>query len=445
MPKSWSDAVKQCHEHPRKVNGRWCSCRSGGWRYRMGLPDPVTGLVGRPTWSETFPTKDAADRNQRAVRQAISDNTYVQDRGYTVAEYLEQWLELKKTLGRKPSTVQGYEGVIRVHLISKLGRHRLRDLRPDHVQGMLDLIAREPARSWGKQHVTPTAGTLVNVRAVLRAALNDAVRRQLITRNVATLVALPAAKRRKPVALTDDRLRLFLEEAAGHPFELLWFVVSVYGMRRGESCGLRWRDVDETRRVIEIRQTIVDVEGAHECDTCGGSHRRILFDTPKSLAGERIYPLVPAVASALAEQRRRQDAQRELHGRDYRDHDLVFALPDGSPIRPDAVSNQFRAVIKRSGAAEGLDRVPSLKALRSTAVTNLHEAGTPLEVISRVTGHSGGEVTRTHYLHVSAERTRLEFGALADRIGPKWSGRSDHQSDHRASEEPAEDEGETVN
>ncbi len=44
----------------------------------------------------------------------------------------------------------------------------------------------------------------------------------------------------------------------------------------------------------------------------------------------------------------------------------------------------------------------------------LDEAGAPLEVISKVTGHSGGDVTRDHYLSVSAERTRREFETVAD-------------------------------
>lgn len=79
MPRSRSDAVKACNKHPRKVNGRWCKCRTG-WRYRMGLPDPVTGIVGRPECSTVFPTKEAADAHQRETRQAITDQLIFRDR-----------------------------------------------------------------------------------------------------------------------------------------------------------------------------------------------------------------------------------------------------------------------------------------------------------------------------------------------------------------------------
>ena len=98
------------------------------------------------------------------------------------------------------------------------------------------------------------------------------------------------------------------------------------------------------------------------------------------------------------------------------DSQPVRAATWAPPPRPDWVSRQFRRLMRESGAGEGFDSMPSLKALRSTMVTNLHEAGTPLEVISKVTGHAGGEVTRDHYLAVSAERTRLEFQAVANRL-----------------------------
>jgi intergrase/recombinase len=90
--------------------------------------------------------------------------------------------------------------------------------------------------------------------------------------------------------------------------------------------------------------------------------------------------------------------------------------------------------MRESGAAKGLAKLPSIKALRSTMVTNLHEAGAPLEVISKVTGHAGGEVTREHYLRVSAERTRSEFDTVSRRLLDS-SGRSDHQSDQPADPE----------
>ena len=361
----------------------------------------------------------------------------------TVAELLEDFMKRRRQAGRKDTTLTNYQRVIENHLVPHLGSHRLTHLRPDHIEAMLHVIRSSPSLKSRRLRNSgaPGAGTLVNIRAVLRAALNDAVRRQLVPRNVAALVELPTPRRRAPIALDDARLKLFLTTAADHPLEILWALVAVYGLRRGEIAGLRWDEIDESQRLIVVRTTVLDVDGIHPCPYCDRGHRRIKFDTTKTPAGERVYPLVPVATAALQEQRRRQGHDKDLYGTDYADHGLVFAQPDGDPWRPEWISNQFHQVMKASGAADGLESIPSLKALRSTMVTNLHEAGTPIEVISRITGHSGGEVTRNHYLKIAAERTRREFTDVSERFGTRWSGRSDRQSDQPGAEPEGREEG----
>jgi integrase len=427
MPRSWSEALKACRAHPRRTGGRWCSCRVG-WRYRLGLPDPVTGVVGRPKWSRTFPTKDAADADQRAVRTAIANGTFTADRGITVEVFLQDWLNRKEAAGRKTSTVVGYRRIVQNHLVPRIGRHRLGALRPAHVQAMLDAIAAAPSLRSGKGEEPVTAGTLRNIRACLRAALSDAERQGLVPRNVAKLVELPTVKRRPAVTVAADRLALFLGYVETDPLEALWLMDMVYGMRRAELMGIGWTSIDDAAKVIRVEQTLLEIEGDHACPHCRRTHKRLLFDTPKSAAGERVYPLVPEIEAALFEQRRRQDHDREVYGSDYVDHGLVFAEADGNPMRPSRVSDAFKRIMRASGAADGLDRVPSLKALRSSMVTALHEEGVALEVISTVTGHADTRVTRDHYLAVSAERARVEFGAIATRLS---GNRSDRLSDQQ--------------
>ena len=311
----------------------------------MGVPDPVTGIVGKrrckPRWSESFPTREAADADQRRLRQQIADGAYVQDQGMTLAEYLPMWLDGKRKASRKDTTVDGYAGVIENHLIPHLGKHRLGRLRADHVQAMLDAIARQPALSRKArtdartgESIQPdpvTAGTLVNIRAALRTALFEAMRKQLVQRNMATLVTTPTPRRAKPLALQSQRLQAFTRDTRGGSLESLFFLVAVYGLRRAEVAGLRWENVDAGNKLIWVRTTLVEVKGYHLCPYCGLRHRRMRFDTPKSAAGERIYPLVPSVAAALTEQRTRQQEERDLYGDDYSDHGMVFAKPDGTP------------------------------------------------------------------------------------------------------------------
>jgi cytoskeletal protein RodZ len=83
------------------------------------------------------------------------------------------------------------------------------------------------------------------------------------------------------------------------------------------------------------------------------------------------------------------------------------------PIRP--ITRTTRVSSLRTA---GLSAVPSLKSMRSTAVTNLHAEGVALEVIANVTGHVDETVTREHYLAVTAENTRRGFETLAERLRP---------------------------
>lgn len=434
MPRSWSEARKACRRHPDgRVGDRACPCRVG-WRYRMGTPDPVTGRVGKPQWSQTFPTKRAADDDQTRVRKAIAEGTFTHDQGMTVGEHLDDWLARKTAAGRKLTTIEGYRTIIEARLKPAVGHHRLGRFTQHHAQAMLDRFAAEPSQGKGKGHRTITAGTLANIRACLRAALNDAMRQGRVMRNVAKLVELPPACSPAPVAIDDERMRLWLDYAVAvdDPLAPLWLCCSVYGPRRGELLGLRRTDVDTKGKLIRVRQELVDVRGEHACPHCGRTHKRLRFDTVKSAAGDRTWPLVPEVEAALMVLQLRQDAERELYGDDYADHGLVFAQPDGMPWRPDWVSREFKRLFVASGSAAGLDKVPSLKALRSTSVSALSAEGAPIEVVSKVTGHADDGVTREHYLSVSAERVRTEYEAISARL----SGRCDRHGDHRASSGP---------
>jgi hypothetical protein len=273
------------------------------------------------------------------------------------------------------------------------------------------------------------------VRAVLRSALSDAMRRGLIVRNPAALVELPAARKPAPISIDNERLGIWLAhvETVEDPLSPLWLMVAVCGPRRS------WTAIDSAQKLIHVTRELLEVAGMHPSPQCGTEHKRLLFDTPKTTAGERMWPLVPVIEAALLAHRLRQDDDRKLYGEDYADHDLVFARPDGTPWSPDWISKQFKAT---SGAAAGMDRVPPIKALRSTSVTALHEAGVSLEVIDKVIGHAGTQVTKDHYLAVSAERVRSEYEAIATRLGGSdRPGRSDRLSDQHPDSDVSHAEG----
>jgi hypothetical protein len=79
---------------------------------------------------------------------------------------------------------------------------------------------------------------------VLWASLNNAVREELISRNVAALIRVPKPRRRKVKPWSADEVRAFLESArkSGDPLYAAYVLILVLGLRRGEVLGLRWED-----------------------------------------------------------------------------------------------------------------------------------------------------------------------------------------------------------
>lgn len=130
------------------------------------------------------------------------------------------------------------------------------------------------------------------------------------------------------------------------------------GLRAGEACGLRWRDVTLTRE--RPRLSVV-----WQLDKWGGLVR------PKSPTARRTIPLRPEVVEALEDWRARQRTWANRLGDEWRnEHDLVFTTRSGGPVWTRNVSRVFTKVQKEARVNHG-----SLKTLRSTVATQLAEAG----------------------------------------------------------------------
>ena len=139
----------------------------------------------------------------------------------TLGEYLPQWLASRRKI--EPGTARGYESHIRVHLIPHLGGIALEKLRVEHIEAMFTAIAdRNTAVEIARQSEDPeiratvkgarTTGpaTMQRIRATLRKALNDAIRKsnnRLIDFNPAAHVELPSGTRPKARVWTDKAVQ----------------------------------------------------------------------------------------------------------------------------------------------------------------------------------------------------------------------------------------------
>ncbi len=290
----------------------------------------------------------------------------------TVAAFLTEWLE---GLQVRPGTAIAYWRNVQRYIIPAIGKVRLQRLRPEQVDAML----REKAKTLSPQSVQ-------HVRAVLRTALNRAVRRGILLRNAAALADAPHVEQYEATFLTVAKARAFLAAANGERLEALYTVALSLGLRQGEALALRWDDLDGS--TITVSKSLQRIPG----------HGLQLME-PKTKRSRRAPSMPEGVVRALRAHRVRQHEERIAAGTDWEDRGLVFCTMLGRPLSATHVVNgSFRRIARKAGAPAGL----RFHDLRHSSASLLLAQGVPARTVMEVLGHSTLAMT-TRYQHVASE------------------------------------------
>ena len=330
-----------------------------------------------------FATKgDAQDYLQKTMH-AVHTGEYVEPARLTLAEYLlDRWLPTIETSIR-PTTFDSYTRQLKLHVIPHLGRVQLQQLSADDLDRLYAELLKRGRRD-GKGGLSPK--TVHYVHTTLHKALRDAVRKQLLARNVADAAGPPRTRQsgeRELQTWNPEQIRTFLAALRGHRLEVAYLLAVTTGMRRGEVLGLRWRDIDFRQRRLAVRQTL------------GLVNYKLSFGAPKTVRSRRTISLDPATLAALSNHHTRQQVEKATDGATYHDQDLVFAKADGSPINPDYFSQCF----DRTVAKLPVPRI-RLHDLRHTHATLGLQAGVPAKIMSERLGHASVGFTLDVYTHV---------------------------------------------
>jgi len=349
--------------------------------------DPVTGKEQR-RWHPAGTDRAEAERLMKKL--AAAETRRVEGvRSLTVGAYLtSQWLPAKK-LHLATSTYRGYERNVQLHVLPTLGRTGLRRLRYQQLESLYDSL------------LHPTSGkglspkTVYEIHLLIRNALADALRRGLVTRNVALVARAPKQRSLQKIegqAWTDEQLRTFLRTAAGHRFFPILWLTAMTGMRRNEVLGLKWSDIDTKKRRLSLNRGLVAV--GYELHQTRGKTRN----------ARRSIDLDDTTISVLEGWRAFQAAEFAAVGITS-DEGWVFTDGDGNPIHPHALYQSFRRIVANAD-------IPPLRFhdLRHTHGSLLIKEGVPVKVVSERLGHGHIAHTIQTYQHLlpgmSAEAAR---------------------------------------
>lgn len=287
----------------------------------------------------------------------------------TTGDYLESWVNEARDI--RATTRHGYQAVVTTHLVPAIGSIRLSALTPADVETMLSELA-----------PTMAPKTLRNIHAVLRRALQQAVRTGRAERNVAAreFVDTPKVPVVEPRALTQDEVGRLLkvlaakrtaDAPAGDRIDALVIAALGTGLRMGELLGLAWEDIGKDH--LTVRQALVD-------------HHR---EDPKTERSKRRVPLSVPVIEALERQRARQIAEGFIPVKTG----PVMTNHRGKPLSGDWATHHFYLLLDEAK----IKRLP-FKNLRTTYSTRLFEAGVSDRTIADLMGHTRTATTQKHYI-----------------------------------------------
>lgn len=206
--------------------------------------------------------------------------------------------------------------------------------------------------------------------------------------------------------MQESEIRALLGAAEGTRMGTPVLLAAYTGMRRGELLALRWAAVDFENQCVAVREAL-------EVTKAFG----LRFKSPKSKQSRRVIPLDPAASAALEKHRSEQDAKRDLLGRAYKEHDLVFCRDDGSPWCPSAFSSAFVHVARRA-KVDGF----RLHDLRHAFATFILTNGAAVSETQALLGHSSARLTLDTYSHLVEGAGRAAVLRLGQALRPTQEG-----------------------
>ncbi|GGO46452.1 site-specific integrase [Streptomyces daqingensis] len=363
--------------------------------------------------------KDKLTAIQEKTRQGIPAATSTM----SLADYLTYWLSAVAPTRLKPSTLNSYEGLVRLYIAPALGRKTLNRLSPADIRLFLtqfkgsclcclrgaDAARDKPDRVCCAKgqccQRRPSARTVQYVHATLSAALQQAVREELVGRNVARVVETPAAASQEVKPLDREEAQQLLRAARTHRYHALWLLLVSVGLRRGEALALTWDDIDLDNGQLRVRRNLQRVR------------KELIFGTPKTKRSLRTVPLPRRCVAALKDHAKGQAKEQAAAGEKWeplphQPDKLVFTTTTGRPTEPRGLNRMLTVLCRQAGV-----RRVRVHDLRHTCASLLLAQGVDARTIMETLGHSTITLTMNTYAHVMETTLKAAAERMDDTLG----------------------------
>ena len=315
----------------------------------------------------------------------------------TLAEWLDRWLEKYMTGSVRPGTLEGYRKDMDNHVKPYLGEKLLIKLTSDDLRELYQLLLKR-GRKLPRQNCGPglAPATVRGIHTTLHHALKAAVDEGLIPFNPAEKVTPPRVQNAPKQVLTHDQLEKFL---CAIRFDPIWhdffYTELTTGLRRGELCGLTWKDFDSEAGTLKVQRTIHSRKGGE-----------LEAGETKTYAGQRTILLPHSTVRLLRERKETALTQWVFHD----------PLRPERPVNPGSAYRRLKELLKQAG-------LPSLRFhdLRHTFATHALASGVDAKTLSGILGHTKASFTLDTYTHVTGDMHR-NAAEIVGAVVTEWLG-----------------------
>lgn len=367
--------------YKRGSDGRWVAC--------LGWPNGERKYRYRKTRAAAV----VALGELRTMREAGMPPP---DDKLTLNDWLDRW-QRERVSRHAASTQASYQRMVDI-VRPTLGKEPLRTLSVRQVAVWLEDILEEGVPA-------PSAGLFL---VVLRTALNDAMREDLILRNPASLVRAPRYRAKKGKPLSAAEATGLMQAVRSHRLHALIVLALTSALRAGEMLGLTWDAVHLDEAYLEVRQQLRRVKG----------QGLVLTEVVKTARSEAPIALTGIAVRALQRHRARLIEQRMAAGDIWRGPDnpvapdaLVFPTQRGMPMDPATAWRVWSDMLARAGIEHR-----RLHDSRHTTATLLRALGVAPEVVQQVLRHAHVTMQAT-YVHTDLSQQRRAAAALDELLG----------------------------
>ena len=364
----------------KRKDGRWEG------RYTAGH-DPVTGkAIYKNVLAKT--QKECKEKLARAIEKSAKIDVRKAGK-YTVGEWCWLWYEVYCKPAVKDTTAEYYRSYIEHHIVPNIGEIKLEKLTTMDLQVFYNETKSggRVEKYKGMKDKSLSVRTVRGIHAMLRTALDQAVKERLIPYNPAIGCRLPPKEKKEMQILPAEKIGAYLSAAEEHGVLPMFYLELTTGLRRGELTALLWTDLDVDARTLSVSKSAGRLKG------------EVRVTQPKTANSVRTICLPKETVDLLVQE----------HAR-HPENPYMFPSPvTGKMYGPDCVGRLHKTLLKKAGITENV----RFHDLRHTFATLAIQQGVDVKTVSSILGHYSAGFTLDTYTHVTGEMQK----EAADRMG----------------------------